>query len=108
MSCNEEEIHVNDIGTVFLITVKDCVSGTETTLDVSTATTLQFILLSPSDVTKTKTAVFDTDGTDGKIKYTTINGDLDEPGTWKLQARIVMGGGDWKSDVTSFRVYANI
>lgn len=108
MSCSEKEIHVNDIGTVFLVTVKDCVSGTETTLNISTATTLQFIFSTPSGTTKTRTAVFDTDGLDGKIKYTTINGDLDEPGTWKLQARIVMGGGDWKSDITSFRVYENL
>ena len=33
-TCSEEEVHYNDIGTEFLVTIKDCVSGTPTVLDV--------------------------------------------------------------------------
>ena len=44
MSCSEEEVHYNDIGSVFLVTVKDCVSGTSTILDVSTASSLSLVL----------------------------------------------------------------
>ena len=48
MSCSEEEVHYNDIGTDIIVTVNDCVSGTATALDVSSASTLELILKSPS------------------------------------------------------------
>ena len=66
MACTEEEVHYNDIGTVILVTIKDCVSGTATVLNVSAASTLELILQSPSGTSTTKTASFNTDGTDGK------------------------------------------
>ena len=66
MSANE--IHVGDIGTVFEVTVKDG----EDVVDVSSATTRQLIFKSKDGAVLTKTAVLVTDGTDGKIKYTTI------------------------------------
>ncbi len=47
-------------------------------------------------------------GTDGLIKYTTISGDLDIGGTWKIQARVVFPTGEWKSSVDEFIVYPNI
>lgn len=108
MSCSEEEVHYNDIGTIFLVTINDCVSGVATILDVSSASTLELIFKSPSGIATTKNALLDTDGTDGKIKYTTIDGDLNEVGTWRIQANIGVGGGLYRSDVGSFKVYENL
>jgi hypothetical protein len=108
MACSEQEVHYNDIGTAFIVTIKDCVSGTATVMDISTASTAELIFKSPSGVTKTKTASFVTDGTDGKIQYGTIDGDLNEIGTWRLQSKIVLPGGTWRTDVGTFRVYENL
>lgn len=108
MACSEQELHYNDIGTAFLVTIKDCVSGTATAMDISSASTVELILKSPSGVSKTKTASFTTDGTDGKIQYITVDGDLDEIGTWRIQSKVVIGSGTWRTDVGVFRVYENL
>ncbi len=99
-----DEIHVNDIGTVLIFTIKDGSS----VVDVSTATTKQIIFSNPSCSTVTKSGSFTTDGTDGKIQYTTVSGDLDVGGTWRAQAYIVIGGNEWHSDITSFEVHPNL
>tara|TARA_B110000495_G_C22882824_1_gene514861 strand:- start:465 stop:794 length:330 start_codon:yes stop_codon:yes gene_type:complete len=107
-TCSEEEVHLNDIGTVFLVTVNDCVAGTSAALDVSTASTLELVFKSPSGSASTKTASLNTDGTDGKIYYTTVDGDINQIGTWRIQAKIGIGGGTFRSDVGSFKVYENL
>lgn len=108
MSCSEQEIHYNDIGTVVLVTVKDCVSGTSTVLDLSSATSLELIFKSPSGTSVTQTASLYTDGSDGKIYYTSVDGDFDEVGTWRIQCKIGIGGGTFRSDVGTFKVYENL
>ncbi|NIP55083.1 MAG: hypothetical protein GWN00_09825, partial [Aliifodinibius sp.] len=52
----------------------------------------------------TKDGVFVTDGTDGKLQYTTIADDLDEIGIWHLQGYLVMNEGSWHSNKVIFRV----
>lgn len=99
-----EEIHVGDIGTVFEVTVQE--SGTA--LNISTATVKQILLEPPSGTMLTKTAAFVTDGTDGKISYTTILGDLSEAGQWLLQVYLEMPTGKWHSDTQRFQVYGNL
>lgn len=99
-----EEIHVNDIGTVFTVLIKDG----DDVQDVSSATTKELIFLKPSGEKLTKSASFTTDGTDGYIQYTTVDGDVDETGVWKIQAHIVIGDLDVSSDVSAFRVYPNL
>ncbi len=108
MACSEEEVHYNDIGTLFLVTVNDCVSGTAAVLDVSGASTIELIFKSPSGASTTQSATLYTDGTDGKITYTTVDGDLNEVGTWRIQAKVVVGGGTFRSDVGTFKVYENL
>lgn len=108
MARSEEEVRYNDIGTVFLITVNDYVNGALSPLDLSSATSLQIILKSPSGLTYTKTASFYTNGTDGKIVYTTINGDLNETGTWNIQSKVTIPAGTFRSDISTFKVYENL
>lgn len=99
-----EEIHRNDIGTVFNITVKD---GDEV-VNLSGATTLNLIFKKPNGDIVTKAAVVITDGTDGGIKYTTVDGDLDVAGMWRMQGFIVLGSNSWSTDIISFKVYPNL
>lgn len=100
----KEEIHLNDIGTVFEATIMDG----SAIVDVSSATTKELIFRKPSGAVITQTAVFTTDGTDGKIQYITIASDLDEAGDWKLQGRIILPTGEWRTDVSIQSVYGNL
>ena len=74
-----DEIHQYDIGTRFEITLKDEGNSPEI-VDVSTASVTEIIFKKPDGNTVTKTAGFTTDGTDGKIEYTTLANDLDTVG----------------------------
>lgn len=99
-----EEIHSGDAGTVLEITVLS--SGSP--LNISTATTKQFLLRPPRGSSVTRSALFVTDGTDGKLSYTTTATDLVTVGTWKLQAYVVLPTGAWRSDIQYLRVHANV
>lgn len=99
-----EEIHKNDIGTVFRATIKE----TGVVLDISNATTKEFYFFKPSCTVVTQTAGFLTDGTNGIMQYITTTGDLDEVGTWKIQGHIVTASGNWRTDIKKFEVYENL
>lgn len=79
-----------------------------TVVDISTATTKSLLLYKPDRTLLTKAASFSTDGTDGKIRYTTLAADLSAAGSWQLQVYIEMPTGKWHSDVQAFHVYANL
>lgn len=99
-----QEIHVGDVGTMFIATlVEDGVA-----LDISAATTLEVVFAKPDGTAATRTAVFYSDGTDGKIRYATITGDLDQDGKWKVQAYVEMPSWSGHSDIATFRVYSNL
>ena len=102
MSANE--IHVGDVGTIFRVTIKD----DATVVNVSSATTKQLIFSKPDGTNLVKTAEFYTTGVDGIIQYTTVSGDLDTEGQWRIQAYVIMPAGSWKSDVAKFVVYTNL
>ena len=98
------EIHVNDIGTIFTITVKDGSSA----VNISSASAKQVVIKKPSGTKLTKDTAFVTDGTDGQMKYTIVSGDLDEAGTYKLQVYLTISDGTFYTDITSFKVYRNL
>lgn len=100
----QNEIHVNDVGTIFRITIKDAA----TAMDVSGATTKQIVFRKPDATTETQTAAFYTDGSDGIIQYTSDTGDLDTAGIWKIQAYVITPSGQWKTDIQTFEIYPNI
>ncbi len=100
-----EEVHKDDIGTVIVVTVKDGA----TVVDISGATTKNIKLKKPvSSTVLTKAAAFTTDGTDGKIQYTSIAGDLDEIGVYNVQAYIILPSGTWSSSVEEMSVFDNV
>ena len=102
MSANE--IHQDDIGTAFTITVQD----DTTAVNISTATTRQIKFKKPSGTVLIKTGVFVTDGTDGKLRYTSVADDLDEAGKWYLQVYLVLTNWTGHSDQGEFVVYSNL
>ena len=104
-----EHAHVNDIGTVFRVTVYDTSStGTSTVADISSASTKKIIFKRPDGTTFEKVAVFTNTGTDGKIEYVSVDGDLDIAGRWRLQAYVATSAGTWRTDVGDFKVFENL
>ena len=99
-----DEIHVNDVGTLFKATIQDCPDS----LDISSASTKQLKFKKPSGELLTKAGTFFTDGTDGILTYTSVSGDIDECGRWELQAFLVLGSSSYHSDVAKFRVFRNM
>ena len=77
-------------------------------LDISSATAKSIIIRKTDGTILTYTAEFLTDGTDGKIYYDTIDGDLDQTGTYKVQAEISINGGTYRGSVSSFTLKCNL
>ena len=78
--------------------------------DLSGLDVMNIEVRSPSGTIKTFAASFVTDGTDGLIEYVTVaDTDLDEVGTWKIQAFIGWTGGfNGYVDYGSFAVKKNL
>lgn len=80
-------------------------------VDVSSATTRQIILrrLAPSGTTtRTLTATFTTDGTDGLLQATPdANTILTPTGPWEIQARVAGTGFDYRTEWGAFQVKGN-
>lgn len=78
-------------------------------VDLSTATIKQLVLKSPKGIIQIKAAIFTTDGRDGMIQYTTTSiNDLNESGTWQVQAYLEMPDFVGYSTISSFLVNANL
>jgi hypothetical protein len=100
------EIHVDDIGTRFLVTVKD---GTST-VDLSSASALQIDFRKPSDtiINRTGSKIGDGSSTSGVMYYDSVDGDLDEVGNYKLQGKVTLTSGTYYTDIHTFKVHCNL
>lgn len=98
------QVHINDIGTRLIMTLLD--EGS--VVDISGASDIDVVLRKPDTSTSTKTGVFYTDGTDGKIKYTSISGDFDQAGTYKIQGIVTLPSGTYHTSISDFKVYCNL
>src|SRR5258706_9166331 len=90
------KVHVGDVGTVFEATIKDQDGAI---VDVSTAAVRQMRFKKPDGTLLTKTAVLVNTGTDGKVKYTAIAGDIDQAGEWFTDGYDEIGSCKWSVDV---------
>ena len=45
------------------------------------------------------------DAATGRIDYLTVAGDLDQAGVYRLECWVQLAGGQWSSDIDSFRVH---
>jgi len=99
-------IHVGDVGTIFRLTITE--DDDTTAVNVSTASVKKFYFLKPDGTKLAKTAEFNTDGVDGKLKYTAIAGDIDTAGRWQVQAYVEIGAAKYYSSKTAFSVHSNL
>lgn len=111
MATCKSEIHLNDEGTAFDVTITECllVNGIliDVPVDISTATLSQIKMKPPVGDTKIFTAIV-IDAPNGVIRYITEAVDLDELKGWKIQGRVEMPTGKWGSVVDSFTVHENL
>lgn len=98
------EIHVGDLGTQLIMTVKD--DGV--IVDISSASALNVIIKKPSGQSYIKTGTLLGDGTDGKMYYTSISGDFDVAGLYKIQGKVTINGAIYYTSISSFKVYCNL
>lgn len=99
------EIHVGDVGTEFIATLKNPEGDV---IPLGGATGLKMFFERPDATVVEKTAVLYTDGTDGKIKYVAIAGDLNADGSWRVQGKVTIGAWTGRSDIYAFVVRANL
>ena len=62
----------------------------------------------PDGTTVTKDTLFYTDGSDGKVEYTTVANDLSDVGRWWLQGYFELPTGKWHTSWYSFQVRENL
>ena len=98
------QIHEDDIGTKLLVTVTDDGSA----VDISSASSLQILIKKPDGTLLTRTAVLDSSGSDGKMYYITVSGDLDAAGHYKLQGKVVLSAGTFYTSISTFKVHCNL
>lgn len=79
-----EQFSLNDLGVDLVIEITE--NGS--VVDISTATAKELLLKNPSGTEVAKTAEFVSDGSDGKVKYTILVGDIDQTGLWEMRAKI--------------------
>ena len=98
------EIHEGDIGTKLLITVKD----DSVVVDISSASALSIFIRKPNGAILTRVGTLETDGTDGKMYYITVAGDLDAAGSYKIQGQVVLPSGSYSTSTATFKVHCNL
>ena len=100
------EIHVGDHGTLFLFLIKKC--DAVEPVDISQAHSVEVTFLKGGGDKVTVNGTFLTDGSDGKVTYTTTEEDVDEAGYWQVQAKVIFPTGHFYSDIVKFQVLANL
>ncbi len=96
---------VGDVGVEIELTIVDS-SGVA--VNVSSASTKQIIFRYNATTSFTGTAASVTDGSNGKIKYTTTGSDFTAAGVWSAQARIITPTKDFRTSITTFAVGAQL
>ena len=99
-----EQYHVNDTPK-FIFTFKDPNTTPPAVHNISGFTTLQIHMKKPDGTTSIFTAAFTTDGTDGKIEYQMLNGEIDQDGWWDRWGVITSASKTFRSNRISFEVF---
>lgn len=97
-------MHQDDVGTTLTFTITDGGSA----VDISGATTKTIYVCKPSGTVDTHSAVFYTDGSDGKLVLVLASGDLDEGGEYTVQAKVILASSTYYSKVRRLWVEYNL
>tara|TARA_Y100000114_G_C11739392_1_gene318055 strand:+ start:188 stop:493 length:306 start_codon:yes stop_codon:yes gene_type:complete len=98
------QIQQGDIGTKLLVTVTDA----GTVVDISSAIALEIFLKKPDGTILSRSGTLDSDGTDGKMFYIIVAGDVDVAGHYKLQGKVTLSSGSFFTSTTTFKVHCNL
>ena len=97
-------MQLGDIGTVITLRVRD---ENGDAIDLSASDVLNIKVRKPSGDLETFTAGFGGSG-NGDASYTTVDGDIDEPGNYQLQCYAEIGTKKWHSTRAVIPVYPNV
>lgn len=101
------DMHVGDYGTIIDILIIN--RQTKDPLDLSSLSNMYMLFEKPSGNTFSRAAVpANAPGTDGILRYTIQDGDIDETGRWNIQAKVQDLEGLWHTDILEFFVGDNI
>lgn len=104
-------LQVGDVGTTFILTIKEqdpADHDASIVVNIATATSMAIHFKKPDGTVISRTGVLNGSGADGKMKYTTVSGDLNQAGRWSIQAAATIGGWIGRSDVHQFVVRGNV
>ena len=90
-------IRLGDFGIDLTVTLEGAGS-------IDNVLTKSILLTSPLGVTTAYVAEFVTDGTDSKIKYITLDGDIDLKGIWYIKGNITYASASYTSEREGFLV----
>ena len=96
--------HVLDWGTSFPLKIY---GANNSILDISSASPINIIFTRPDGTNFVREASFVTDGTDGKMEYTTSSSELNVAGDWSYYGTVQFINGYWATSSVSFVVEAN-
>jgi len=102
---SDVSLHVSDVGTGIVRTIID---EDGNVVDCSTATIKTITFKKPDGTVIVKDATLVSSGVDGKIRYVTVAGFLDQPGTWLTQGFVTRPDGSWHSDIQQMPVEDNL
>lgn len=94
-------IKKGEVGTTITATITDSAG---TAINISTATSKKIYLVNRSGRLVSKDASFTTNGSDGKLYYTLVAGDIDIGGAWVREWKVIMPSGTWYTSVVDFEV----
>ena len=100
------EIHQDDIGTRFLVTVKD--DGVAVNLTSATLKQLNFRKPDDSVLNRTASGLGGGSESSGFMYYDTVAGDLDAVGVYKMQGKVTIPSGTFYTDIYTFKVHSNL
>lgn len=78
------EFGLNVIGSILILTVKE----DDEPKDISNATVKEYFIKKPDETVFSVTATFNTDGTNGQLKYVFIVDQLDQIGQYEVQVSL--------------------
>ena len=101
---------VGDVGTAIEITVltTDSITGQTTPFDLSSATLKNIRFLKPDGTLLIAPAALSTNGTDGKMRYVTVDGDFDQVGTYQVEGEVGNSNGHWTTTIVKMKVTKSI
>lgn len=99
------EVQINSYGWNVDLTLKD---GIGNPIDLSLATSMQFIFRDPAGKTFSVNAVYVVDGVNGQLRYSVQNNDLSVVGIWKVQAHVLFEDAELWSTPIEFEVKGNL